>query len=194
MEHAELLGAGATLLLLGAVAGMCVWCPRLGTRRSKQIFYEQRDEGRHSFAVARTFSIAGMVPEVADYSTVQCPETRKDKWLYSTAGAEDPDNPRYQNLWKGSRRESEPAYVDPIVTDYYNFGQFQRPPKDDDDTVSYENILICKPMEEEADEELEDYQNSASIEQWRQSVKMARTSEDNSSEPDYVNGEVGVMQ
>ncbi|XP_043856023.1 linker for activation of T-cells family member 2 isoform X2 [Dromiciops gliroides] len=165
MEHAELLGAGATLLLLGAVAGMCVWCPRLGTRRSKQIFYEQRDEGRHSFAVARTFSIAGMVPEVADYSTVQCPETRKDKWLYSTAGAEDPDNPRYQNLWK-----------------------------DDDDTVSYENILICKPMEEEADEELEDYQNSASIEQWRQSVKMARTSEDNSSEPDYVNGEVGVMQ
>ncbi|KAM9002050.1 linker for activation of T-cells family member 2 isoform 2-T2 [Sarcophilus harrisii] len=169
MDHTELLGAGASLLLLGAVAGMCVWCPRLGTRRSKQIFYEQRDEGRQSFAVARTFSIAGMVPETAEYSTIQCPEPRKDKWLYSMAEAEDPDITRYQNLRK-----------------------------DDDDTISYENILICKPMEEV--EEVADYQNSCSIEQWRQSVKVesARLSlgspEDDSSEPDYVNGDVGFMQ
>ncbi|XP_072496279.1 LOW QUALITY PROTEIN: linker for activation of T-cells family member 2 [Notamacropus eugenii] len=194
MDHAELLGAGATLLLLGAVAGMCVWCPRLGTRRSKQIFYEQRDEGRQSFAVARTFSIAGMVPESAEYSTVQCPEIRKDKWLYSMAGAEDPDTSRYQNLRKGSRKESESAYVDPITTDYCNFGQFQRQLKEDDeDTISYENILICKPIEEVV-EESEDYQNSASIEQWRQSIKAERIPEDDSSDPDYVNGEVGLMQ
>ncbi|XP_074045494.1 linker for activation of T-cells family member 2 isoform X3 [Macrotis lagotis] len=173
MDQAELLGAGASLLLLGAVAGMCVWCPRLGMRRSKQIFYEQRyqDEGRQSFTVARAFSIAGMAPETADYSIVQCPETRKDKWLYSLAGAEDPENSRYQNLRKGSRREPEPAYIDPIMTDYYNFGQFQKQNKDDDDdTVSYENILICKPMEEVLEESTE-YQNSTSIEQWRQSRK-----------------------
>ncbi|XP_036622002.1 LOW QUALITY PROTEIN: linker for activation of T-cells family member 2 [Trichosurus vulpecula] len=194
MDHAELLGAGVTVLLLGAVAGMCVWCPRLGTRRSKQIFYEQRDEGRQSFAVARAFSIAGMVPEPAEYSTVQCPDTRKDKWLYSMAGTEDHDTSRYQNLRKGSRRESEPSYVDPIAPDYYNLGQFQRQLKEnDDDTVSYENILICKPVEEVV-EESEDYQNSASIEQWRQSVKVARSPEDDSSEPDYVNEEVGLMK
>ncbi|XP_074045493.1 linker for activation of T-cells family member 2 isoform X2 [Macrotis lagotis] len=195
MDQAELLGAGASLLLLGAVAGMCVWCPRLGMRRSKQIFYEQRDEGRQSFTVARAFSIAGMAPETADYSIVQCPETRKDKWLYSLAGAEDPENSRYQNLRKGSRREPEPAYIDPIMTDYYNFGQFQKQNKDDDDdTVSYENILICKPMEEVLEESTE-YQNSTSIEQWRQSRKEERSPEDDtSSEPDYVNGEVGLMQ
>ncbi|XP_020861294.1 linker for activation of T-cells family member 2 isoform X2 [Phascolarctos cinereus] len=184
MDHAELLGAGVTLLLLGAVVGMCVWCPRLGTRRSKQIFYEQRDEGRQSFTVARAFSIAGMVPEMAEYSTVQCPGSRKDKWLYSMAGAE------------GSRRESEPAYVDPVATDYYNFVQFQRQLKDDDDdTISYENILICTPVDEgKAVEESADYQNSASIEQWRQSIRGERSPEDDSSEPDYVNGEVGLMQ
>ncbi|XP_074120152.1 linker for activation of T-cells family member 2 isoform X2 [Sminthopsis crassicaudata] len=181
MDHTELLGAGASLLLLGAVAGMCVWCPRLGTRRSKQIFYEQRDEGRQSFAVARAFSIAGLVPETAEYSTVQCPEPRKDKWLYSKAEAE------------GSRRESEPSYVDPISTDYYNLGQLPKQPKDEEDTGSYENILICKPMEE-AVEESADYQNSSSIEQWRQSLKVERSPEDDSSEPDYVNGDVGFMQ
>uniref|UniRef100_A0A4X2K7S5 Linker for activation of T cells family member 2 n=1 Tax=Vombatus ursinus TaxID=29139 RepID=A0A4X2K7S5_VOMUR len=170
----------------------------LGMRRSKQIFYEQRDEGRQSFAVARAFSIAGMGPEPAEYSTIQCPDTRKDKWLYSMAGAEDPDTPRYQNLRKGSRRESEPAYVDPIATDYYNFVQFPRQVKDDDDdTISYENILICPPVDEGEDkaaEESADYQNSASIEQWRQSIKGERSPEDDSSEPDYVNGEVGLMQ
>ncbi|XP_020861296.1 linker for activation of T-cells family member 2 isoform X4 [Phascolarctos cinereus] len=167
-----------------------------GTRRSKQIFYEQRDEGRQSFTVARAFSIAGMVPEMAEYSTVQCPGSRKDKWLYSMAGAEDPDTPRYQNLRKGSRRESEPAYVDPVATDYYNFVQFQRQLKDDDDdTISYENILICTPVDEgKAVEESADYQNSASIEQWRQSIRGERSPEDDSSEPDYVNGEVGLMQ
>ncbi|XP_051847909.1 linker for activation of T-cells family member 2 isoform X1 [Antechinus flavipes] len=200
MDHTELLGAGASLLLLGAVAGMCVWCPRLGTRRSKQIFYEQRDEGRQSFAVARAFSIAGMVPETAEYSAIQCPEPRKDKWLYSMAEAEDPDTSRYQNLRKGSRRESEPSYVDPISTDYYNLGQLPKQLKDDDDTISYENILICRPMEEAAAEESADYQNSCSIEQWRQSVKVESTRptlgspEDDSSEPDYVNGDVGFVE
>ncbi|XP_020861295.1 linker for activation of T-cells family member 2 isoform X3 [Phascolarctos cinereus] len=164
--------------------------------RSEGSWQVPRDEGRQSFTVARAFSIAGMVPEMAEYSTVQCPGSRKDKWLYSMAGAEDPDTPRYQNLRKGSRRESEPAYVDPVATDYYNFVQFQRQLKDDDDdTISYENILICTPVDEgKAVEESADYQNSASIEQWRQSIRGERSPEDDSSEPDYVNGEVGLMQ
>lgn len=92
--------------------------------------------------------------------------------------------------------------------DYYNWGQFRKPKEDDDDANSYENVLICKQeLPESGDEESEDYQNSASIQQWRESKRAvepvqreapsspARSpDEDDDGEPDYVNGDVPATE
>lgn len=94
---------------------------------------------------------------------------------------------------------------DPLATeDYYNWGQSQKPSEDDDDTNSYENVLICKPPKiESGDEGSEDYQNSASIQQWRESKRVVEpvTREAPPSpggspdeEPDYVNGDVAATK
>ncbi|XP_070636125.1 linker for activation of T-cells family member 2 isoform X3 [Bos indicus] len=99
--------------------------------------------------------------------------TRKDKLLRFSPSLEDSSSPRYQYFSKGSRPRSEEAYIDPTSTDYYNYDPFQKPVEDDDDTNSYENVLICKPKRmESGDEGSEDYQNSASIQQWRESKKV----------------------
>lgn len=124
----------------------------------------------------------------------QDPEGRQP----SLAFLPGPESPRYQNFYKGSRRESDAAYVDPIPTDYYNWGCFQKPPEDNDSN-SYENVLICKPSTPESGtEESEDYQNSVSILQWRESKRTmgARTSPSGSpdEEPDYVNGDVATTE
>ncbi|EDM13422.1 linker for activation of T cells family, member 2, isoform CRA_c [Rattus norvegicus] len=70
---------------------------------------------------------------------------------------------------------------------------------EDNDSNSYENVLICKPSTPESGtEESEDYQNSVSILQWRESKRTmgARTSPSGSpdEEPDYVNGDVATTE
>ncbi|XP_074246695.1 linker for activation of T-cells family member 2 isoform X2 [Saimiri boliviensis] len=187
----ELLWPGAALLvLLGVAASLCARCSRLGAKRSEKI-YQQRSlhEDQQSFMGSQTYSLVGQAWPGALADTAPA---RKDKLLQFCPSLEDPASPRYQNFSKGSRHGSEDAYVDPIAMEYYNWGRFPKPPEDDD-ANSYENVLICKqkttepgaqqegtgglcgehspcpsvPLEEE--EESEDYQNSASIRQWRES-------------------------
>ncbi|KAM5261119.1 linker for activation of T-cells family member 2 isoform 2-T3 [Hipposideros larvatus] len=208
----ELLWPGAALLLLlGVVASLCVRCSRPGAKRSEKI-YEQRnlDENQQSFTVARTYSLAGHAWPGASMDTASdMASARKDKLLQFSPSLEDSASPRYQNFRRGSRHGSDAAYIYPIPMDYYNWGQFRKPKEaDDDDANSYENVLICKQeLPESGDEESEDYQNSASIQQWRESKRAvepvqrkapsspARSpDEDDDGEPDYVNGDVPATE
>ncbi|XP_025720361.1 linker for activation of T-cells family member 2 isoform X2 [Callorhinus ursinus] len=172
----------ALLLLLGTVAGLCVRCSRPAVKKSEKI-YEQRslEENQQNLALARTYSLIRQAwpGPLADADSDIAP-TRKDKLLRFSPSLEDSESSRYQNFSKesrhGSRSRSDAAYVEPITTDYYNWGQIQKPREDDDDddANSYENVLICKPKDPESgDEGSEDYQNSASIRQWRESRRAA---------------------
>ncbi|XP_005598753.1 linker for activation of T-cells family member 2 isoform X3 [Equus caballus] len=189
----ELLWPGAALLLLlGAVAGLCMRCSRPGTKRSEKI-YQQRSlhENQQSFAVARTYSLVRQAwpGPLADTASDVEP-ARKDKLL------------RFSPSLEGSRHGTDAAYIDPITMECYNWGWFQKPPADDDDANSYENVLICKQTTESGDEGSEDYQNSASIQQWQESRRVveqvlreapaawAGSPDEDGGEPDYVNGDV----
>ncbi|XP_029076062.1 linker for activation of T-cells family member 2 isoform X6 [Monodon monoceros] len=120
---------------------------------------------------------------------------RKDKLLQFSPSLEDSSSSRYQNFSKGSRRRSDASYIHPFVTDYFDCGQFQKPPEDEDDTNSYENVLICEPKKTESgDEESEGYQNSASIRQWQESRRVVGSPDEDDGEPDYVNGDVAAIK
>lgn len=202
-------GAALLLLLLGAVAGLCVHCSRPGVKRSEKI-YEQRNlqENEQNFVVARTYSLAGQAWSGPLVDTVyDTASARKDKLLCFSPSLQDSASPRYQNFSKGSRHGSEAAYIDPIAMEYYNWGQFQKPREDDEDSNSYENVLICKQKQPESgDEGSEDYQNSASIEQWRESRRVmervpreapsspAGSPDEDDGEPDYVNKDIEATE
>ncbi|KAB0382517.1 hypothetical protein FD755_004434 [Muntiacus reevesi] len=223
----ELLWPGAALLLLlGAAAGLCVRCSRPGAKKSEKI-YEQRslspfwpmEETEKAFIIMMPSNhlilclplllLPLIFPSIRGFSSestlcIRWPE--KDKMLRFSPSLEDSSSPRYQYFSKGSRPRSEEAYIDPTSTDYYNYDPFQKPAEDDDDTNSYENVLICKPKRmESGDEGSEDYQNSASIQQWRESKKVVESalreapltltgSPDEDGEPDYVNGDVAATE
>uniref|UniRef100_A0A8C6HEX7 Linker for activation of T cells family, member 2 n=1 Tax=Mus spicilegus TaxID=10103 RepID=A0A8C6HEX7_MUSSI len=190
--------SGLLLLLLGATAWLCVHCSRPGVKRNEKI-YEQRNrqENAQSSAVAQTYSLARQVWPGPQMDTAPDKSfERKNKMLFSHL--EGPESPRYQNFYKGSNQEPDAAYVDPIPTDYYNWGCFQKP-SEDDDSNSYENVLVCKPSTPESGvEDFEDYQNSVSIHQWRESKRTmgAQMSLSGSpdEEPDYVNGDVAAAE
>ncbi|XP_028725939.1 linker for activation of T-cells family member 2 isoform X1 [Peromyscus leucopus] len=186
------------LLLLGATAWLCVRCSRPGAKRNEKIF-EQRNqqENEQNFTVAQTYSLARPVwpGPLMDTASDKSSE-RKNKLLF--LDPEGPESLRYQNFYRGSRHEPDAAYVDPIPTDYYNWGRFQKSPEDDDSN-SYENVLICKPSTPDSGgEESEDYQNSISIREWRESRRTvgAQVSplESPDEEPDYVNGDVAAAE
>ncbi|XP_023420916.1 linker for activation of T-cells family member 2 isoform X5 [Cavia porcellus] len=104
-NETELLwpGAALLLLLLGAVAGLCVRCSRPGAKRTEKI-YEQRNlqENQQSFSVAsRTYSLVrqawpgprmDMAPDAAP--------TGKDKLLRFSTLQDEPEFARYQNFSK----------------------------------------------------------------------------------------------
>ncbi|TKC48180.1 hypothetical protein EI555_018016, partial [Monodon monoceros] len=131
-------------------------------------------ENQQNFAVARTYTLVreawpGPLVDTASNAA----SARKDKLLQFSPSLEDSSSSRYQNFSKGSRRRSDASYIHPFVTDYFDCGQFQKPPEDEDDTNSYENVLICEPKKTESgDEESEGYQNSASIRQWQESRRV----------------------
>ncbi|XP_029805448.1 linker for activation of T-cells family member 2 isoform X2 [Suricata suricatta] len=232
---AELLWTGAALLLLlGTVVSLCVRCSRPAVKKSEKI-YQQRglETNPQNFAVAQTYSLVrqNWPGPLLDTASDVAP-TRKDKLL------------RFSPSLEGSRRGSNGGYILPITSDYYNWGQFQKPSEDDDDTNSYENVLICKPKDTESgaawhraqdaspeepwllaglqtgrsgccpgqplsrglpagDEESEDYQNSASIRQWRESRRGLEQglrdrplslAESPDEEPDYVNESVAATK
>ncbi|XP_015425738.1 PREDICTED: linker for activation of T-cells family member 2 isoform X2 [Myotis davidii] len=198
----ELLWPGvALLLLLGAVASLCVRCSRSGAKRPEKI-YEQRNlqENQQSFAVTGTYSLARPLMDTAS----NLAPTRKDKLLQFSPSLEDSASPRYLNFIKGSRHGSDASYIDPIM-EYFNWERSQKQQEDDEDANSYENVLICKQKEPDSGDE--DYQNSASIQKWRESRKVVGQvpreaplspagipDEDEDGEPDYVNGDVAATE
>lgn len=198
----ELLWPGvALLLLLGAVASLCVRCSRSGAKRPEKI-YEQRNlqENQQSFAVTGTYSLARPLMGTAS----DLAPTRKDKLLQFSPSLEDSASPRYLNFSKGSRHGSGASYIDPIM-EYFNWERSQKQQEDDEDANSYENVLICKQKEPDSGDE--DYQNSASIQKWRESRKVVGQvpreaplfpagipDEDEDGEPDYVNGDVAATE
>ncbi|XP_023570305.1 linker for activation of T-cells family member 2 [Octodon degus] len=203
----EMLCSGAALLLLlGAMAGLCVRCSRPGAKRTEKI-YERKSlqANQQSFSVAaRTYSSvrqASPGPQM-DAASNTAP-TGKDKLLRFSTLLEESGSPRYQNFSKGSRPESD-AYIDPITTDYYHWMWSRKPPEDEDDTNSYENVLTCQPQIRNAEpdrEDSEDYQNSASIHQWQASMRTqeqvlraAGSPDEDEDEPDYVNGDVAAKE
>lgn len=192
--------SGLLLLLLGVTAWLCVRCSRPGVKRNEKIYQQRnRQENDQSLAATQTYSLARQVWPGPQMDTASDKSfERKNKLPFSHP--EGPESPRYQNFYKGSRQEPDAAYVDPISTDYYNWGRFQKPPEDDDSN-SYENVLICKPSTPESEsgvEESEDYQNSVSILQWRESRRTAGAqispSGSPDEEPDYVNGDVASAE
>ncbi|KAM6156396.1 linker for activation of T-cells family member 2 [Erethizon dorsatum] len=204
-------GAALLLLLLGATAGLCVRCSRPGAKRREKI-YEHRNlqESQQSFSVAsRTYSLVRQAwPGPRMDTAPDAAPTGKDKLLRFSTLLEEPASTRYQNFSKGSRRQSD-AYIDPTAMDYYNWGCSQKPPEDEDDTNSYENVLLCQPRSrntESGGEDSEDYQNSASIHQWRESTRAweqvpraahlspAGSPDEDEGEPDYVNGDVAAAE
>ncbi|XP_013376076.1 PREDICTED: linker for activation of T-cells family member 2 [Chinchilla lanigera] len=203
----ELLWPGAALLLLlGAVAGLCVRCSRPGAKRTEKIYEQKNLRGsQQSFSVAaRTYSSVGQAwlgPQM-DTAPDAAP-TGKDKLLRFSTLLEESASSRYQNFSKGSRPESD-AYIDPIAVDYYNWGCSRKPPEDEDDTNSYENVLICQPRVRHTElggEDSEDYQNSASIHQWHESTRAWEPAPrapgspvEDDGEPDYVNGDVAARE
>ncbi|XP_014403996.1 PREDICTED: linker for activation of T-cells family member 2 isoform X2 [Myotis brandtii] len=198
----ELLWPGvAFLLLLGAVASLCVRCSRSGAKRPEKI-YEQRNlqENQQNFAVTGTYSLARPLMDTAS----DLAPTRKDKLLQFSPSLEDSASPRYLNFSKGSRHGSDASYIDPIM-EYYNWERSQKQQEDDEDANSYENVLICKQKEPDSGDE--DYQNSASIQKWRESRKVVGQvpreaplpaagipHEDEDGEPDYVNEDVAATK
>lgn len=192
--------SGLLLLLLGVTAWLCVRCSHPGVKRNEKIYQQRnRQENDQSLAATQTYSLARQVWPGPQMDTASDKSfERKNKLPFSHP--EGPESPRYQNFYKGSRQEPDAAYVDPIPTDYYNWGRFQKPPEDDDSN-SYENVLICKPSTPESEsgvEESEDYQNSVSILQWRESRRTAGAqispSGSPDEEPDYVNGDVASAE
>ncbi|XP_023609183.1 linker for activation of T-cells family member 2 [Myotis lucifugus] len=189
--EAELLWPGvAFLLLLGAVASLCVRCSRSGSgaKRPEKI-YEQRNlqENQQNFAVTGTYSLARPLMDTAS----DLAPTRKDKLLQFSPSLEDSASPRYLNFSKGSRHGSDASYMWLVA--------------DDEDANSYENVLICKQKEPDSGDE--DYQNSASIQKWRESRKVVGQvpreaplspagipDEDEDGEPDYVNEDVAATE
>ncbi|XP_032728308.1 linker for activation of T-cells family member 2 isoform X1 [Lontra canadensis] len=214
--ESELLWPGvALLLLLGTVASLCVRCSRPAVKKSEKI-YEQRspEEDQQNFAVARTYSLVRQAwPGALVDMDSDVALTRKDKLLRFSPSLEDSESSRYQNFSKGTRlgprSGPDAAHTDPISMDYYNWGQFWKPQEDDDneDANSYENVLICTQKEPDSgDEGSEDYQNSASIRQWRESrraverapreepLTLAGSPDEDGDDPDYVNQSVAATE
>ncbi|XP_013008135.1 linker for activation of T-cells family member 2 isoform X3 [Cavia porcellus] len=187
-----------------------------------------RQENQQSFSVAsRTYSLVrqawpgprmDMAPDAAPTGTVSVGDLvgkgQAVGWPVRSAEGTtqaflpEPEFARYQNFSKGSRRESD-AYIDPIVMEYYNWGCSWKPPEDEDDTNSYENVLLCGPRSrntESGGEDSEDYQNSVSIHQWHKSMQAqeqvpraahlspAGSPDEDEGEPDYVNGDVAARE
>uniref|UniRef100_G1Q064 Linker for activation of T cells family member 2 n=1 Tax=Myotis lucifugus TaxID=59463 RepID=G1Q064_MYOLU len=240
--EAELLWPGvAFLLLLGAVASLCVRCSRSGSgaKRPEKI-YEQRNLKRDQRGYSRGRENSVAADSRPGPSSDLAP-TRKDKLLQFSPSLEDSASPRYLNFSKGSRHGSDASYMSPAPSPLSPLPSLLSP-ADDEDANSYENVLICKQKEPDSGAQEaslegpwqldglrtsrggfpflpagplpgslpagdEDYQNSASIQKWRESRKVVGQvpreaplspagipDEDEDGEPDYVNEDVAATE
>ncbi|XP_009068259.1 PREDICTED: linker for activation of T-cells family member 2 [Acanthisitta chloris] len=137
MVQLELLCAAAALMLLGAAVSLCIRCQQSATKRETQLREPRSQfESHQSFEVIRSYS--GMEAE-----------------------------PRYQNFLTEECLQGDSAYVEPISLDYYNCAGFFSPPKEkEEDSYSYENVIIGVSHGSGPDESV-DYENSAALHTWK---------------------------
>ncbi|XP_029469233.1 linker for activation of T-cells family member 2 isoform X2 [Rhinatrema bivittatum] len=161
MSHVELLGAVASIMLLGALVTLCMKCRQSKvTRKNTCIQQRNLNEDQLRFQVIRTYTMIRQ-EQKSDESqprrnTVQCPIT-----VYNNV------EPRYQNVMTENELDSAAAYIDPISMDYYNCRQFLRPPTVRDDSGEYENAV--------------------NIQTWENPSEIAGSLENEYADPDYVN-------
>uniref|UniRef100_A0A2K5LFK5 Linker for activation of T cells family member 2 n=1 Tax=Cercocebus atys TaxID=9531 RepID=A0A2K5LFK5_CERAT len=225
----ELLWPGAALLvLLGVAASLCVRCSRPGAKRSEKI-YQQRSlrEDQQSFTGSWTYSLVGQAWPGPLEDTAP---TRKDKLLQFSPGLEgsrhgseegyiDPiameyynwgrfrkppedDANSYENVLICKQKTTEPVAQQDGTGGLCRGAHIPSPALKTGPTSG-----LCPSASPEEDEESEDYQNSASIHQWRESRRVmgqlqrqaspgpvGSPDEEEDGEPDYVNGEVAATE
>ncbi|XP_065550281.1 linker for activation of T-cells family member 2 isoform X2 [Lathamus discolor] len=177
MVQMELLWAAAALMLLGAAISLCAKCQRSATKQEKQL-NEQRSQLRshQSFEVIRSHATMTrrleQVKEPENLSIVR--KTTKELGATRHAGYED-------------CLQGDDAYVEPISLDYYNSATFFTPPKEkEEDSHSYQNIIIGASQGSDLDDAA-DYENSSAIYTWQHHQAEALQTESLDDEPDYVN-------
>lgn len=186
MAQPELLWAAAGLMLLGVAVSACVRCQLYATKRGKDGSQGSRLERPQRFEVIRSCSAVTRRPE-----RIKEPEhlARKAPEELSTSchvGFESSAEPRYQNFLTEDCLHEDAAYVEPVPLDYYSHNRFFSPPNDED-SHSYQNVIIGDPCSSELDD-AEDYENSTAIEVWKvQQAKAMLYAESQDEEPDYVN-------
>ncbi|XP_065587832.1 linker for activation of T-cells family member 2 isoform X2 [Cyrtonyx montezumae] len=184
MAQPELLWAAAALMLLGVAVSTCVRCQQYAAKRGKKD--NNQLECPQRFEVIRSCSTVTRRLE-----RIKEPENlaRKAPDELSTSchvGTESSAEPRYQNFLTEDYLHEDAAYVEPIPLDYYSHSRFFSPPKDED-SHSYQNVIIGAPCSSELDD-AEDYENNAAIEVWKvQQAKATLYAESQDEEPDYVN-------
>ncbi|XP_014463510.1 linker for activation of T-cells family member 2 isoform X1 [Alligator mississippiensis] len=181
MAQVELLWAAASLMLLGALVGMCMKCQQSAAKRENKELHQQR--GRHgnrqTFEVIRTYSIP-----VARLEQMKSPDS--DPVIRSSKEFPTSDLDR-------DSQDCEATYVDPVATDYYNCGKYLRPPNEkDQDAHAYQNVMVGGASQNAEPDDADDYENSAAIQMWKQS-EMSESAEDDLDEPDYVNTGPGAL-
>ncbi|XP_078535564.1 linker for activation of T-cells family member 2 isoform X1 [Lissotriton helveticus] len=179
----EPIWAIASIFLLGALVTLCTKCRNVGELKEDSRFRKSRslnttDPG---FQIVRSFTMVRA-------EQLQASETnRETRVTKKPLRREDfEEEPRYQNASRVAEVSNEGAYLEPLVSNYYNCGAFLKPPKREEDGNSYVNILIL-PVESSDSEtdETADYANTTQLKQ--QPRKNSGSSENDYTDPDYIN-------
>uniref|UniRef100_A0A8C6CVG2 Linker for activation of T cells family member 2 n=1 Tax=Moschus moschiferus TaxID=68415 RepID=A0A8C6CVG2_MOSMO len=188
-----------------SICSLCPWgCGRPGPDSAQLCV--SRQENQQSFAVARTYTL---VREAWPGDTASNMElTRGPGWGTSIEpmGLDflpDSSSPRYQYFSKGRWVLGRSGRQYPTSTDYYNYDPFQKPAEGEAEAAARADQL--QRPHPRGDEGSEDYQNSVSIQQWRESKRVVEPapqeaplslagSPDEDGEPDYVNGDVAATE
>ncbi|XP_078535565.1 linker for activation of T-cells family member 2 isoform X2 [Lissotriton helveticus] len=153
----EPIWAIASIFLLGALVTLCTKCRNVGELKEDSRF-------RKSRSLNTTDPGFQIVRSFTNFE----------------------EEPRYQNASRVAEVSNEGAYLEPLVSNYYNCGAFLKPPKREEDGNSYVNILIL-PVESSDSEtdETADYANTTQLKQ--QPRKNSGSSENDYTDPDYIN-------
>ncbi|XP_019401006.1 PREDICTED: linker for activation of T-cells family member 2 isoform X4 [Crocodylus porosus] len=127
MAQVELLWAAASLMLLGALVGMCMKCQQSAAKRENKQLHQQRGwrGNRQTFEVIRTYSIP--TTRLEQFKSADSdPVIRRSKELpTSDLDKRDQDVHAYQNVMVGeASQNAEPASSedDHDEPDYVNTG------------------------------------------------------------------------
>ncbi|XP_066189265.1 LOW QUALITY PROTEIN: linker for activation of T-cells family member 2 [Sylvia atricapilla] len=195
------LWAAAALMLLGAAVSLCMRCQRSATERETQLSQRRSQlESQQRFAVIQPRTTTRRLEQIKEPENL--PIARKAIEELSASyhtGYGSRDESRYQNfLAENCLQES--AYVEPISLGlYYNCtGIFNPPqrrsPEKDEDSYSYENVIIGAPQGSDPasdpgsdPDDAVDYENSMAIHTWKLQHRQASLTESLDDEPDYIN-------